>query len=701
MASQPYLQGHVTCLSAPATWLSGVDGQLRAGADGLYVADRRVLSRLVVTVNGREAVPVRASSRTAAEALFVGVLPDLGDGGADPTVWLERTRRATPTGGTETLVLRNASRGTVEVHVDVAAAADLASVSAVKNGFSGTHEPPSPGRGRWEWSTADGLRSTLSTSDGQLGWTVSVEPGTRWTVELTIAAEPPRTPGYRPVAPERPASWHSAPLAVRADDRRLDALVDAGIGDLDALRLADPEERADVYPAAGSPWYLTLFARDALWTALLALPLGGELAAGTLRALARRQGTGVVPETEEAPGKIPHELRPPDAVTFLPPVYYGTVDATPLFVVLLARAYRWGMPPDEVAALLPAAERALEWLASYGDPDGDGFVEYVPHGTGLANQGWKDSGDGVQHADGRLAAPPIALAEVQAYAYEAACEGAYLLDAFGRPGGAHWRDWADGLAARFRSAFWLSDVDGPYPAIALEAGKSAVDGPASNMGHLVGTGLLDPAEEAHIARRLTGSAMNSGYGLRTLAATASGFNPLSYHAGSVWPHDTAIAVLGLARAGHAAAAVPLLMGLLDAAPAFAFRLPELFGGFGAADGLPVPYPAACRPQAWTAAVGPALVQALLGLDVDLPGGRITLRPMSPSPVGAYAVDNIRLGTAGMLAVRVDADGGVIGVEAPPGVLVAVEAVAAPPAIRAPRPRPADDDRGPRVPGRTG
>ncbi len=697
-APQPYLHGHVTCLRAPVSWLSPVDGQLGGGADGLYVADRRVLSRLEVQVDGRSPVPLRATCRTAAEAHFVGVLPGLGDRHTpDPTVWLERTRRAGTDGGTETIRLRNASREPVDAELTVAVAADLASIGVVKSGQSTAVVVPETAGGRLVWATPDGLEVALSASpaptvgSGLLRWRVTVEPGASWTTELVVTVRSPRTGGFRPVGAAAPAAWHAAPLTVRADDRRLDALVATGVADLDALRLTDPAEPTDGYVAAGSPWYLTLFARDALWTLLLAMPLGPELAAGTLRALARRQGTRVDPGTEETPGKIPHELRPADAATRLPPVYYGTVDATPLFVLLLARAYRWGMPQAEVAALLPAAERALEWLAAHGDPDADGFVEYLPSGGGLANQGWKDSGDGVQHANGRLAVPPLALAEVQAYAYQAACEGADLLDAFGRPGGTRWRAWADRLADRFRAVFWLSDVDGPYPAIALEAGRSPVDGPASNMGHLLGTGLLNPAEEALVAQRLTGPAMNSGYGLRTLAATAAGFNPLSYHAGSVWPHDTAVAVLGLVRAGYAAAAVPLLGGLLDAAPAFDYRLPELYGGLPASEGAPVPYPAACRPQGWTAAVGPALVQALLGLDVDVPAGRVRLRPIAPSPVGGYDVRHIRLGAAGTLAVRVDAAGQVVDATAP-GLAVEVAG-----AVVVPRPRAAAEPAGTMAP----
>jgi glycogen debranching enzyme len=420
-------------------------------------------------------------------------------------------------------------------------------------------------------------------------------------------------------------------------------MITQGIADLAALRLADPADPADVYLAAGCPWYLTLFGRDSLWAARMALPLGYRAAAGTLRALARRQGRASDPATEEQPGRIPHELRPADATSWLPPVYYGTIDATPLFVATLAEAWRWGMPDGEVAALLPAAERALNWMVEYGDADGDGFLEYLPaNSVGLSNQGWKDSDDGVRYADGRRAIAPLALCEVQGYAHEAAVQGAAMMTYFGRSGADRWRDWAAELAARFRAAFWVDDSDGAYPAIALDGAKRPVDGPASNMGHLLGTGLLDPGEETLVAERLTAPDMTSGFGLRTLSARSSGYNPFSYHAGSVWPHDTAIAAYGLHRAGHTDRAADLLAGLFQAAPYFHGRLPELYSGHPAQPLGPMPYPAACAPQAWAAAAAPLALQVLLGLHVDLPAGTVLRRPPRRSVVGRFSVQGLRI-----------------------------------------------------------
>jgi hypothetical protein len=689
---QPYLHEHVTCLCAPVLWTSPRHGDLLGGVDGLYAADRRVLARLRVTVDGETPTPISTGSMSPADARFLAVVRGLGDPRPDPTVTCERWRTVSADAGTETIRVDNRSRTAIVAEIAVYAGTDLAPMGRVKAGEHAALLPASAVDAGVGWTADDGTHATLTASpppqvdarSGRLRWRVEIAAGASWTAELTarlaarptkpghaVAGEPARRDGFRPMRSAGPAPWHADTLRVRADDHRADELVRRSVADLDALRLCDPADPADNYFAAGSPWYLTLFGRDALWSALMALPLGYEMLAGTLRTLARRQGTRVDHEREEAPGKILHEVRPADAAYWLPPVYYGTVDATPLFVVALAEAWRWGMPADEVAALVPAAARALEWLRGYGDPDSDGLIEYLPSGTALINQGWKDSSDGVQWANGEMAESPLALAEVQGYAYQAAVDGAALLDAYGHPDADKWRQWAADLAARFRAKYWLSDVDGAYPAIALDGRKRPVDGPASNMGHLLGTGLLSADEESAVARRLLSPALASGHGLRTLADSTDGFNPLSYHAGSVWPHDTAIAAMGLRRAGLSREAVSLLAGLIVAAPSFDYRLPELYGGQRAMPPLPpVPYPASCRPQAWAAAVGPALARVLLGIDADVPARRITLAPVTPSPIGAFEVHGVRIG-GGSLAARVDAQGHTTVLQAPPGIEVVV------------------------------
>lgn len=415
------------------------------------------------------------------------------------------------------------------------------------------------------------------------------------------------------------------------------------LDDLAGLQLsADGGER---YLGAGPPWYLTLFGRDSLISSGMVIPVDPQLAAGTLRALAAHQGSRVDPSSAEQPGKIPHELRSEVADhgggLVLPAAYYGTHDATQLWITTLHKAWRWGMPEDEVRALLPNLQRALTWIRDFADPDGDGFLEYIDEsGHGLANQGWKDSSDSVQWPDGTLATAPIALCEVQGYAYAAAIAGADLLDAFDLDGGETWREWAAGLRERFRASFW---VDG-YPAIALDGSKRPVAGPASNMGHLLGTGFLDASEEAVVARQLAGADLDSGFGLRTLSKAMNHFNPLGYHTGSVWPHDTAMTVQGLYAAGHPATATSYLQGLLDAAEAFDYRLPELYGGDGVElESKPTPYPLSCRPQAWAAASAIGVLIAALGIEPDVPGRTLDITPAKNLPWQRFKLDGVRVG----------------------------------------------------------
>jgi glycogen debranching enzyme len=270
------------------------------------------------------------------------------------------------------------------------------------------------------------------------------------------------------------------------------------------------------------------------------------------------------------------------------------------------------MPESEVRELVPALRAALDWVvASAGD---EGFLEYVDEtGRGLSNQGWKDSGDSIQWRDGALAQGPIALCEVQGYAYEAAIAGAALLESLGEDGAEPLREWAQRLRRRFAARFWVTTTEGRYPAIALDRDGRPVDTLTSNIGHLLGTGILDPDEAHEVARLLTGPSMTSGFGVRTMSTDAAGYWPLSYHGGSVWPHDTAIVVRGMAREGLRHEALVVVEGLLAAAEAFAFRMPELYAGDDrSATPAPAPYPAACRPQAWSAAAAITCHEILRG-----------------------------------------------------------------------------------------
>ncbi|WP_092625357.1 glycogen debranching N-terminal domain-containing protein [Jiangella sp. DSM 45060] len=660
---QPFLHDLVSCVKAPTVALSGADGQLRAaGAQGVLSHDRRVLSELRVDVDGHEPEPAGHGLRGAGHARFTGIVRHLGDAGADPTVRLERQRFARADGVTERLELVNNARVSLAATVHLHAAADFAPADAIKRDGAqgGGLAPTVPAPGRVEWDGGE-LRTTLTAAGATvethatgavLSWAVELAPRSSWTADVTVTAAFADGPPPNAFAPADAAGWDAVTVTGRADLARLAA---RSVDDLEALALADPLAPGDAFLAAGSPWFFTLFGRDSLWAARFTLPLGTGLARGTLRTLARRQGTTHDPDTAEAPGKILHEVRIPTAGSRLPPVYFGTVDATALWVCLLHDAWRWGLDAGD---LLDPLEAALRWLTEEADPDGDGFLEYVDSsGRGLANQGWKDSGDSIQYPDGAIAEPPIALSEAQAYAHEAALAGASLLDAHRREGGDRFRDWAAALRERFAAAFWVSDEKGRFPAIALDGAKRPVGTVTSNLGHLLGTGLLGPDEAAVVADRLGRPDLDTGYGLRTMSADATGFNPLGYHAGSIWPHDTAIAVRGLAADGFPGVAASLADGLLRVAPDFAYRLPELFAGTDARAGEPVlAYPAACRPQAWSAATVLALLQAALGLTADVPGGRLRVAP-DPAFAGWFPLRVEGLRVAGHpLTVAVDAEG---------------------------------------------
>lgn len=668
--------GSVTCVRGEAFVISDPDGDIRRGGNhGVFLRDTRFLDRVELLIDGQPPSPLTQANTSGSSAVFHSHVP-LPGAGPDPVLLLERRRTIDAT-LREEILLRNHGRTDVEVEVGLRVGSDLAYIFDVRHGRHLDALSPQPYDGGLAFLGADGVDEVAVTLDPTpdrcegdtllLRRRVAAGSGTRISVVFTMTdvygtLGPDGTGGPAP-GPDgpSPAPPPPQPWSVRCSDHRLVRLVDRGMDDLRALRIRDPDDPGDAFCAAGSPWYLTLFGRDSLWTALMATPFDQALALGTLRTLARRQGTRHDADTEEAPGKILHEIRR-GSLTHrgdLPPNYYGTIDATPLFVILAHEAWSWGLPDHHVHDLLPNIEAALGWLQRTCEQQDHGFLAYHKlQARGLDNQGWKDSRDGVQFADGSLATPPIALAEVQAYAYDAARRGAALLRHLAAPGAAAWETWAADLAARFRARFWLDDAYGRYPATALEGRGRLVDGPASNMGHLLASGLVDDDEAGRIAAQLSGEGLASGWGLRTLGTGSAGYSPLSYHGGSVWPHDTAVAVWGLAVRGQRDAAVTLLRGLVEAAPAFRYRLPELFGGFTRAEApVPVPYPAACRPQAWAAAGALLLLRACLGLHAEVPGGRVRVEPLWPPPFRSLRLDGLPV-AGDRLQVLVDRDRGV-------------------------------------------
>jgi glycogen debranching enzyme len=474
-----------------------------------------------------------------------------------------------------------------------------------------------------------------------------IEP--RWLCGQPVARAKPA---------ERMAAWRRSVPVVDTDHEGLRAVVARSAEDLGSLRIFDPDYPERTVVAAGAPWFMTLFGRDSLLSAWMALIVDPELALGTLQTLARFQGRDVRPSNEEEPGRILHEMRFGEASSLSlggGAIYYGTADATPLFVMLLGELRRWGLAKEAVDELLPHADRAIEWIESFGDRDGDGYVEYQrTSDRGLRNQGWKDSIDAVRFADGRLAEPPIALAEVQGYTY-----GAYLARAFfaaeqgDMARSAELRARAAELKANFNRDFWLEEQG--WLAMGLDRDKKPIDALASNMGHCLWTGILDADKADLVAKRMLSADMFSGWGVRTLGVSMRGYNPISYHCGSVWPHDNAIAAAGLMRYGHDREAQRVIMAVIDAAVAQGGRLPELFGGVERME-LPivVNYPTSCSPQAWSAASPLLMLRTLLRLDPWVPRGKVWLHPSLPDQIKRLYVGRIPL-AGSRVSVTVEGD----------------------------------------------
>ncbi len=409
--------------------------------------------------------------------------------------------------------------------------------------------------------------------------------------------------------------WQEQCTQVETDNPELNATLQRSFLD---LRVLMTDLGRGNFPVAGVPWFAVPFGRDSIITALQLLPYNPEVARGTLRTLAHFLGKKVDPWREEEPGKILHEMRRGEASNRdeLPfRRYYGSIDSTLLFIVLLSETFRWTGDVELIREMAVPLRKALEWIDAYGDRDGDGYVEYHKESTGgLANQAWKDSGDAVSHVDGTLARSPMAMAEVQGYAYDARLRAAELLEVLGeRETAQKLKDRAMALKAAFHRDFWSEERQ--YFAMALDGQKNRVETVTSNPGHCLWSGLLEPERAALVKEVLTSQEMFSGWGIRTMSTVEARYNPVSYHNGSVWPHDNSLMALGLKRYGFDDAVNQVATGLLLAATHFEYhRLPELFCGFPAAgEPAPVSYPTACSPQAWAAGAPLALVQAMLGL----------------------------------------------------------------------------------------
>ncbi|HEX3721829.1 MAG TPA: glycogen debranching N-terminal domain-containing protein [Nitrolancea sp.] len=474
-----------------------------------------------------------------------------------------------------------------------------------------------------------------SSDDGRVLFDVSLEPQEQWTLDINIGWTVPRLETARPVPLMEDSSdpsvmkWMQEAPKIVTEDPDLERAYERSIRDLGALEIA--LNSGYPIPAAGLPWYLAIFGRDSTITSLQTLMLNPRHAHGTLRTLAAYQSVHDDAFRDAEPGKIAHEIRFGElAVSGEEPhaTYYGSVDATPLWLILYGAYFRWSGDRKLVDDLLPTAERALEWIDRYGDLDGDGLVEYRRRSVrGLENQGWKDSWDSVRFADGRLASVPIALVEVQGYVYAARLAMASIYDAVGRPDDAtRQRDQASTLKALVQDRYWMPDRG--YFAMALDGEKRQVDGITSNPGHLLWCGLPDHDKAEQVAQRLMEPDMFSGWGIRTMASSMTAYSPISYHNGSVWPHDNGLIAAGLQRYGLFEESTRVINGMLDTTRWFGFhRLPELFCGYSRNRmPFPVDYPVACSPQAWASGSVVQMVQTLLGIGAGADG--IESHPMS-------------------------------------------------------------------------
>jgi len=493
-------------------------------------------------------------------------------------------------------------------------------------------------------------------------WRFRLEPNQPHRLEWHVLPDPPpdvnvdsagarrgRRDAYRSRHTAMDASydeWRASCTKFTANVPEFNAALDQATIDLRALYT---EAGGMPIISAGIPWYSTPFGRDSIITSLQTLGMNPRIACDTLRYLASTQGRRENPDTEEQPGKIMHELRRGELARAgeIPHVpYYGTIDATPLWLILLHETWRWTGDEALVRELMPNAERAIEWMDRYGDIDGDGFIEYAKTSpNGLVNQGWKDSWDGVPFPDGALPVPPIALVEVQGYACDAKRRMAALYHAFGDHARAkQLRTEASRMREHIMEAFWIEEL-GTF-ALALDGAKRPLPTITTNAGHLLWCRVPDAARAQRTGARLLAPDMFSGWGVRTLSAEHPVFNPMSYHDGSVWPHDNAIVALGLSLTGQKPAMLPIFSALYDAALGLRYhRLPELYCGMTRAEGRrPVLYPVSCSPQAWASGAFFMLLQAATGILPDAPARELHIRePLLPPFLRRLVIEGMQIG----------------------------------------------------------
>ncbi|MBS3909058.1 MAG: amylo-alpha-1,6-glucosidase [Actinobacteria bacterium] len=639
--------------------------------DGLYHEDYRFLNYYDLSINGHKPLVMTGRQVDYYSAVHYLQLPKLDH--IEPNTVSIARKRFIGDGLHEEIVIVNYGMEPVSLKLLFDFAADFAHIFEVKSGKKPDEKAYVVMSDREEASlsfihdTRNGYFETriifsekpdFDYKTASLSVALEPQQSRRLCIDfMTLLAGEPAKPkrgcgSFESVAgpaPEYRVDWIRHAPKLFSDYDALQHAYDQSIFDMAALRLKGPRmNKVGIVPAAGIPWYATCFGRDGIIAAYQTLPYLPDLAYGVLRSLAIYQGAEVNPLIEEEPGKILHEIRwsgvTPAGDTDHS-VYYGSVDGTMLYIILLNELYKWTADKGIVEELKGNLIRATEWIEAYGDKDNDGYVEYVrSQGTGLENQGWKDSWDSVRFADGRFAEAPIALCEVQGYAYMAKLAAAELMDVLDETAEAkRLRASALALKTSFNKDFWMDEPG--FFAEALDKDKVHVDSITSNAGQLLWTGIVDRDKADIVRERLFEPDMFSGWGIRTMSSKMAAYNAMSYHNGSIWPHDNAFIMKGLIAYGYHAEALRVIDAVLDAGQYFSFqRLPELFCGFERSSSrVPIDYPAAGSPQAWAAGAPMLMLTAMLGMDANAEEKVLTLNPRLPADIYRVFLAGVRVG----------------------------------------------------------
>jgi glycogen debranching enzyme len=665
-------QGSTFMVTAP-------DGQILADSDeGVFADDTRFVSHYSVFANGRSWKLLTSSTVSYYAARFHLTNPPFETEGGSVsagTLTLSMLRNVAD-GIHEDIDLTNHGRSPVRFNFEIALRSDFADLFEVKS-----HRFVRRGRITTEWNeTSAQLETSYTNGDfmrkfiyrllhttspatyanGRISFEIALQPGERWHaccyyifVLGSLVREPQRgcTPDEQVEFDVLQRHWQEQATALTSANEDLYRLYRQSVEDMGALRLHDHDMASDQWlPAAGVPWFVTIFGRDSLIASLQNMIVFPRFSCGVLKKLGEYQATQLDDWRDAQPGKILHEIRFGELAHFkrIPHTpYYGTADATPLFLIVLHESWKWLGDLRITREHRDVALRCLEWIDRYGDIDGDGFQEYQTRSSaGYENMGWKDAHDAVVYPDGSQVKQPKALCELQGYVFDAWMRMAELLDAFGEAARAlELRRKAADMQERFEERFWCEDI-GCY-AFALDADKQPVRTVASNVGHCLWSGFIRPDRAARVVERLLQPDMWSGWGVRTLSGQNPAYNPISYQRGSVWPHDNGIIALGFKRYGFAHEAARIARDISEAASYFvSYRLPELYAGLERRPGtFPVLYPGANVPQAWAAGSVFHLLQAILGLQADAPNGKLYVDPMLPPWLPAVTLSGLRIGTS--------------------------------------------------------